>query len=93
MHSRCDSPNRPFGSFHFRILGWRQGGYGDPSKVVLHFKSVRSAREILKKDFTGLGEAYMLGEVEVEGDLRELLRLGFAIKFYLTLKYVTLAAP
>jgi cyclopropane-fatty-acyl-phospholipid synthase len=72
----------PLAAFTFEFWDGDKIAYGNQSKVVLHFKSTRSAREILKKDFTGLGEAYMLGEVDVEGDLRELLRLGLALKFY-----------
>ncbi len=46
------------------------------------------AKDLLSKGFLGFGEAYMAGSLEVDGDLQELMRLGFAISFdYYTLPF------
>lgn len=55
--------------------------FGKTPRVVLHFKTPKSATDTLGKGFLGFGEAYMDGLIDIEGDLQELLRLGFAIGF------------
>lgn len=54
-----------------RKEGWR---------VLLRLKSPAAARKIICEGFLGFGEAYTQGDLEVEGDLQELLRLGMAVK-------------
>ena len=71
----------PNATFAFEFWDGETVAFGDLPRVTLRMKTKGSARQILKKGFLGLGETYMFDEVEVEGDLRELLRLGFAIKF------------
>ncbi len=64
---------------NFTVTFWDgsvcQFGKGDDFK--LHFKN----REVLKKVFfdapLGFGEGYMNGDIEVEGDLRQVVRIGF----------------
>jgi cyclopropane-fatty-acyl-phospholipid synthase len=54
---------------------------GDKPKFILKLKSLRGAKRILRDGYLGFGESYMKGDVEIENDLRELLRLGFLINF------------
>ncbi len=50
-------------------------------KVTLRFKSADTARDLLVRKWLAFGEAYTTGDIEVEGDLREPLRLGLAVNF------------
>jgi len=50
-------------------------------KVTLRFKSADTARDLLARKWLAFGEAYTTGDIEVEGDLREPLRLGLAVNF------------
>ncbi len=43
---------------------------------TLHFKSKKAAQQALFRGSLGFGEAYMDGEIEVEGDLQQLIRLS-----------------
>lgn len=54
---------------------------GEQPKVILRLKAETAAGRIIGSGFLGFGEAYMQGDLEVEGDLQELLRLGMTIKF------------
>ncbi len=54
---------------------------GDKPKFVLKLKSLRGAKKILRDGYLGFGESYMNGDVEIENDLQELLRLGISIDF------------
>jgi len=54
---------------------------GDKPKFILKLKSLRSAKKILRDGYLGFGESYMKGDVEIENDLQELLRLGYLIDF------------
>ena len=54
---------------------------GDKPKFVLRFKSIRGAKRILRDGYVGFGESYMEGDIEIENDLQELLRLGISIDF------------
>jgi cyclopropane-fatty-acyl-phospholipid synthase len=54
---------------------------GDCPRVVLRLKSEQVASRVIAQGFLGFGEAYMSGELEIEGDLQELLRLGIAAHF------------
>ncbi len=55
--------------------------FGEKPAFTLHIKSEKSAREIAVRRFFGFGEAYTNGEIEIEGSMPELLRLGLAINF------------
>jgi cyclopropane-fatty-acyl-phospholipid synthase len=74
-------PNAGF-SFEFwdgeRIC---HGDFACPTGVTLRLKSRDAASRVATDGFLGFGEAYMAGDLEVDGDLQELLRLGFLIGF------------
>ncbi len=67
----------------------------DHPQVILRFNSKQGAGRVLADGFLGFGEAYMEGELDVIGDLQELLRLGIAVghhqirpSFWLKLRFL-----
>jgi len=71
----------PAARFAFKFWDGEDVVYGDRPEVILQFKSREGAKQVLRKGFFGFGEGYMAGELEVEGNLQELLRLGLSIEF------------
>ena len=71
----------PAARFAFKFWDGEDVVYGDRPEVILQFKSREGAKQVLRKGFFGLGEGYMAGDLEVEGNLQELLRLGLSIEF------------
>lgn len=74
----------PGAGFAFEFWDGDRVCYGDLSRsaaVTLRFKSAETAKDVLTDGFPGFGEAYMAGDLEVAGDLQELLRLGLSIGF------------
>ena len=71
----------PTARFAFEFWDGETFGYGDQPEVRLRIKTKESAQQLLANGFLGFAEAYMAGELEVEGNLQELLRLGYSIKF------------
>ena len=55
--------------------------FGDSPTVTVRLKNKSSAKKILGNGFLGFGESYMWGDLEIEGDIEEFLRLGYAINF------------
>ncbi len=55
--------------------------FGDIPRVILRMKTKSCAHNIIRKGFLGFGESYMKGDLEIENDMSELLRLGLAIGF------------
>ncbi len=55
--------------------------FGSFPEVILRLKNENSTKKIIRKGFSGFGEAYMDGDLEIERDLQKLFRLGFAINF------------
>ncbi len=55
-------------------------GNGLPA-AILRINTPDAVRKMFAGGFHGFGDAYVSGEIEVEGDLQELLRLGLAIQF------------
>jgi cyclopropane-fatty-acyl-phospholipid synthase len=55
--------------------------FGNLPRVTLRLKTKCCAKRIIEKGFLGFGEAYMMGDLEVDNDLEEFLRLGLAINF------------
>lgn len=47
--------------------------------VTLTLRSPRAARDLLFGRFDRLGEAYVAGDIDVEGDTREIMRIGIAL--------------
>ena len=54
---------------------------GSNPKTTLRLKSEETARDLLTRKWLAFGEAYTAGDIEVEGDLHELLHLGLAVDF------------
>lgn len=74
----------PEANFAFEFWDGDRVCFGDPTlpgAVTLRFKSPSTAEHIIANGFLGFGEAYMGGELELDGDLQELLRLGIRIGF------------
>jgi cyclopropane-fatty-acyl-phospholipid synthase len=71
----------PGSRFAFEFWDGDAIAYGDQQEVRLRLKTKESAQQLLANGFLGFAEAYMAGELEVEGNLQELLRLGYAIEF------------
>jgi len=71
----------PTARFAFEFWDGETLVYGDQPEVWLRLKTKESAQQLLTNGFLGFAEAYMAGELEVEGNLQELLRLGYSIEF------------
>jgi cyclopropane-fatty-acyl-phospholipid synthase len=71
----------PTASFAIKFWDGDSIKIGDKPKFILKFKSLRGAKKIIRDGYLGFGESYMKGDVEIENDLQELLRLGFLINF------------
>lgn len=71
----------PSAKFAFEFWDGETFCVGNQPDVVLRWKSEVSVRRVLCDGFLGFGEAYTRGDLEVEGDLQELLRLGISIRF------------
>ncbi|EAV41615.1 probable cyclopropane-fatty-acyl-phospholipid synthase [Stappia aggregata IAM 12614] len=67
----------------FEVRYWDGTGFsiGTEPEFILHFKNERALSRVLSDAFMGFGESYMLGDIEVEGDIKKLFYLGFAIDF------------
>ena len=54
---------------------------GDPEKSVftLHFKARGALEDVLRRGSMGFGEAYMAGDIDIQGDLEQLHNLSFHI--------------
>jgi len=68
---------------HFSIEFWDGDAirFGNIPRVNLRLLNKSCAARIIRKGFLGFGESYVSGDLEVENDLPELLRLGLAINF------------
>ncbi|MGA2402332.1 MAG: cyclopropane-fatty-acyl-phospholipid synthase family protein [Syntrophobacteraceae bacterium] len=71
----------PSASFSFELWDGEVIEYGDQPKTTLIIKSAKVLEQMFSKGFLGFGEAYVSGDLEVEGDLQELLRLGLSVQF------------
>jgi len=71
----------PGAQFVFEFWDGETLQFGDHPEVKLRLKSEECAGRLLDRGFLGFGEAYASGDLEVEGDLQELLRLGIAARF------------
>ena len=54
---------------------------GEPPQVILWFKTRTAVSRTIGDGFLGFGEAYMAGDIDVEGDFQLLFRLAFSINF------------
>jgi cyclopropane-fatty-acyl-phospholipid synthase len=74
----------PAANFAFAFWDGEAISYGDlstPGAATLRLKSPTAAKHVMTNGFLGFGEAYMAGDLEVDGDLQELLRLGYGVGF------------
>ena len=71
----------PDARFAFEFWDGEAIAYGNRPEMILRFKSKKGAKKILCNGFLGFGEAYMADDLEVEGDLQDLLRLGILLRY------------
>lgn len=71
----------PDASFAMEFWDGESLKVGDDPKFALRFKSEETVRDLMARQWPAFGEAYTSGDIEVQGDLREPLRLGIAVKF------------
>ncbi len=71
----------PAAAFSFELWDGEIIQYGGRPKTTLIIKSEEVPRQMFSKGFLGFGEAYVSGNLDVEGDLQELLRLGLIVEF------------
>jgi len=69
-------PDTPF-AIHYWDGTHEQYGAGTPL-FTLNIKTLAAARAVLRNGGTGFGEAYMEGQIDIDGDLRQLLKLQYA---------------
>ncbi|MBN2364904.1 MAG: class I SAM-dependent methyltransferase [Calditrichaeota bacterium] len=55
--------------------------YGESPEFTLNLTSKRAAQQITGNGFLGFGEAYMAQQLDIDGSLEKLLRLGLSINF------------
>jgi cyclopropane-fatty-acyl-phospholipid synthase len=71
----------PSANFAFEFWDGDRIGHGDQPGVLVRFNTPGCVGHVLSRGFVGFGEAYMAGELEVEGDLQEIIRLGLLVEF------------
>jgi cyclopropane-fatty-acyl-phospholipid synthase len=71
----------PGSRFAFEFWDGETIAYGNHPEVILRFRSKEGAKQVLCSGFLGFGEAYMVGDLEVEGNLQKLLRLGICLRY------------
>lgn len=71
----------PSAAFAFKLWDGEIIGYGSTPKTTMAVNSPKVPEMLFRKGFMGFGEAYVSGDLEVYGDLQELLRLGFSARF------------
>ncbi|MGC9196957.1 MAG: class I SAM-dependent methyltransferase [Syntrophobacteraceae bacterium] len=71
----------PSAAFAFKLWDGEVIGYGSAPKATMALKSPNVADELFGKGFVGFAQSYVSGDLEIEGDLQELLRLGMRAGF------------
>jgi cyclopropane-fatty-acyl-phospholipid synthase len=70
---------QPEANFGFEFWDGERVSHGDlsrPGAVILRLKSPSSGKRIVAHGFLGFAESYTAGDLELDGDLQELMRLG-----------------
>lgn len=52
----------------------------EPPALTVYLKTGRAVRDVVMKSSLGFGEAYTRGDIDVEGDLRDLVLLSFELQ-------------
>lgn len=67
----------------FAVRYWDDTGFtiGETPDFVVHFRTREALQRVVSDAFLGFGEAFMTGDLDVEGDMFKLFQLGFAIDF------------
>lgn len=68
---------------HAFAIGFPDGSWyrrGEEPRFTIQIKTERALRELLRNPSLGFGESYMAEEIELEGDLQEIMHLGFIVK-------------
>lgn len=68
----------PSAAFAVELWDGENLSIGSQPSVTIRLSSEKAFGHIVTKGFTGFGEAFVSGDVQVEGNLQELLRLGIA---------------
>lgn len=65
-------------SVNFKVTFWDGSvhQFGSGKDFILHFKSKKALHKVLLDTSLGFGEGYMNGDIQVDGDLREVVRVG-----------------
>ncbi len=71
----------PSAAFAFKLWDGEVIGYGSVPKATMALKSPNVVDELFAKGFMGFAQSYVSGDLEIEGDLQELLRLGMSARF------------
>jgi len=71
----------PDARFAFELWDGEAIVHGNQPVASLRFRSKEGAKKVLCNGFLGFAEAYMAEDLEVEGDLQELLRLGICLRY------------
>lgn len=71
----------PEACFAVRYWDDEEKVFGEDPAFTLWFKTSQAAAEVIADGFLGFGENYMSGDIEVEGDMQLLFRLGFAVGY------------
>lgn len=65
---------------HFTVIFWdgTSHRFGTGEDFTLHFKNKEALRKLLNDVPLGFGEGYMNGDIDIKGDLRQVIRLGLS---------------
>lgn len=71
----------PAASFSIEFWDGDSITFGKTPTVTLKLNTKQAAKRIIGNGYLGFGESYMSGDLQVKGNLQELLRLGLSIDF------------
>lgn len=76
------SDHAPEVSFEVQFWDGKRNSYGTGKRqFLLTFATKQAAEHVLESGSLGFGEEYMGGDIQVEGDFRQLLRFGTDVAF------------